>query len=341
MRIGIHIRYHRCETTWVALQLASWIRSKGMDCSVLSFGSRGKTVHPEWDQEVMTDYNRLDDWLSKCKYVIWFHDVTLADIMHANSRKVKTVLVASWDDMATQVELYKQVYRVVCLSPSLAQRLRDEFRLSNVIYAPVDIPLMNPRQSIVMRPDRPRILLNVRGPRKQQLGSSMGSVLTNWFHQLLAEWTIWIPRSLMHSRSWINKCMAAPNRDSTFHFVTKADWDTQRLLYGWNDLTIWPTLHGGHAFTVVLSLLMGAPVVTFDVPPANEYINRDNGILAPCQIRYIDGHANIVPDLTRYEALVTRLVTQKGALARLKKHTVDWTVERRKLFIDGWLQVFK
>lgn len=342
MRVGIHVRYHRCETTWVALQLASWIRSQGASCSVLALGARGKAVHPEWDQEVMTDVNcDFADWASKCQYVVWFYDASIADLAHARMQGAKPVLVASWDDPVSHAELYRQAYRVVCLSPSLAQRLRGELQLKNVVYAPIDMPMLDPRQSITMRPDKPRVLLNLRGPRKQQLGSAMVPMLTNWFHQVQAEWTIWVPRSMLHKRSWVNKCMRSPHKESTFHFVTRADWDTQRLLYGWNDLTIWPTLKGGHALTVVFSLVMGAPVVTFDVPPANEYVSKDNGILAPCQVRYANGRASVVPDLQRYEGYVTRLLTQKNALNKLKKHTADWTGERRKLFTAGWQEVFK
>jgi glycosyltransferase involved in cell wall biosynthesis len=342
MKTGIHIRYHRCETTWVALQLASWIRSQGGSCSVLALGSRGKTVHPEWDNEVVTDYTcDFKEWASKCQYVIWFYDASIADLLQAKMKGAKPVLVASWDDPVGHAELYKQAYRVVCLSPSLTERLRHELQLKNVIYAPIGMPMLESRQSITIRPDRPRVLLNLRGPRKQQLGPVMGPTLTNWFHQIQAEWTLWVPKNMLHERSWINKCIKSPHKDSTFHFVTNADWDSQRLLYGWNDITIWPTLRGGHALTAIFSLIMGAPVITFDVPPANEYITKDNGILSPCQVRYDNGRATIVPDLQRYEHCVTRLLTQHTALANLKSHTSDWTQERRKLFIAGWNEVFK
>lgn len=341
MRVGIRVPYQRSENTWLALQLASWLKTQGIVTSVLAIGACNDNVHPDWDNFVKSDMNYpFKEWVKKQSYVIWFGVASPSDIFQAKRSGQKIVMVASWEDNIYYNSLFRHATKVICLSPSLAHRLRGDTNMRNIFYVPLDLPSFTPHKTLIIRPERPRVLLNLRGPKSGQFGSMLANTMSNLFEHIVAEWTIWVPRSLLHDRAWVSKTLEHKNSEGAYHFASKADWDTQRMLYSWNDLTLLPTLRGGHGSAIVISLLSGTPVITFDVPPANEYLSKENGILAPCQVEYNkEGLARMIPDLQRYETCITKALQQKNTLSKLKKHTSDWSEERRKLFKDGWLDV--
>lgn len=342
-KVGIHIRYQRCETAWIALQLAEWLQANQIPVSVLSLGRRGDHVHPDWDHKVRSDNNvdNLLDWYKQHSHVVWFSDVAAADIYTAKQAGTKSILVASWDDPASHRKLYKMVDRLVSASPALTHRLRGDFKGKKVTYIPLHMHNMEQREAMAaIRPSRPHVLLNLRNSRKHQPGKRIAQMLRNWFHQIEAEWTIWVPRSLENENSWIHKCFVSPHENSSFTFCTKADWDSQRLLFGWHDVMVWPTLQVGFGLPVVMALTMGMPVASFDIPPVNEYVIRENSLLSPTQVQYNNtGGAQLLPDLSRFEAQVASLLSNPPLLQKYKKHTGDWVTERAKLFASGWRDV--
>lgn len=342
MHVGFHLRYQRCESTWVGLQIANWLKSFGISSSVLSFGARSDSVLTEWDKKVTTDYKLpFMTWLANKTHVVWAGDVTLEDIEIANLKKVKTILIASWNDPAEYMSLYSSAHKVVCLSPSLSKRLTRIHQLKNVHYAPLDIPSWSVSSSLTLRPDRPKVLINLRGPRKQQLGTKLYDTLTRWFKKVPAEWLLWVPKSLNHRKSWIHKCISSKHEKSSISLINEADWNSQRLILSKADLHVLPVTNTNHGLSAIMSLFMGTPVVTFDLPPANEYLNKANSALVPCQIQYLsDGIAQIVPDLLRLDIAVQKLATQPELLGSLKKHTADDTSDRKQLFKNAWQEVF-
>jgi hypothetical protein len=86
---------------------------------------------------------------------------------------------------------------------------------------------------------------------------------------------------------------------------------------------------------------MGTPVIGFDIPPLNEYVIKENSLLAPVQVRYDNkGNPILSPDIPKLESSVTGFLKQPYLLQRFKKHTSDWVKERAKLFNSGWKEVF-
>jgi glycosyltransferase involved in cell wall biosynthesis len=142
---------------------------------------------------------------------------------------------------------------------------------------------------------------------------------------------------MVNKKSWIHKCLKTTHPDSSFKFETRADWDSQRLLYGWSDFTLLPVIHSDHGLVPLMSLSMGSPVATFDIPPSNEYINKGNGILAPCQVKYDKvGLASLVPDVQRFESMVKKTLTDGDLVVNMKDHTNDYANDRKSAFIKTW-----
>jgi glycosyltransferase involved in cell wall biosynthesis len=299
-------------------------------------------VHPDWDHEVRTDETvEFDDWVIDKTHVVWIGEINLLYLLAAKAAKAQTIFVASWFDPVERLGAYALADRIVCLSPSLANRLRSNLQLTNIIYVPVELPDTQARSPLTLRPDKPRVLLNLRGPRSRQLGSKLLTSLSRWFHQAPADWTIWVNKSLLCKKSWVHKAFDSTHPASSFRFEHQADWDTQRLLYSSSDLTIIPTMKGNHALDVVMSLAFGSPVVVFNTPPANEYVCKGNGLMAPCMVTYVKGEPTLVPDIQRFEQTVLNLLLNKNQLGKLKRQTGAWSKERKKLFVEGWSTVFR
>jgi glycosyltransferase involved in cell wall biosynthesis len=342
IKVGIHIRYQRCEAAWIALQLASWLKNNYIDCSVLSFGKEGQNVYPQWDSRIRTDrkLHNLSSWFAEHTHIVWIGDVSKQDVKTAKQAGAKTVFIVSWDDSYNVRSLYESFDYLITMSPSLRQRLVAEYKNKKIFYIPLHmIDLAQRQSSHTYRPDKPRVLLNLRNSRSHQLGSKLTPVLKSLFAKHAAEWTLWVPKSLINKKSWISKAIIQ-NQDSSYKLEFSADWDNQRWLYGSHDLMIWPTLYIGYGLSAIMAQTMGLPVVGFDVPILNEYLVKENSHLIPVQIQYNkSGIASMSPDLARLESVVSKILAAPQLITKFKKHTGDWSKERYELYESGWKQV--
>ncbi len=273
-------------------------------------------------------------WLSKNPSVVFFIHHCFLDQVQENVKKgIKSVYVVMWERFC---DYKKSADLVDVLVAPTANCLRFLHRMGYGVKT-VYIPWMVDYHKTPPKPSREplRLFFSQGLPESRRRGDfayrAVGQLLKEGFSiELLVNHVDHIlPRDRTELKKLpTDKVKVYSNTDFTSHI------DLMRK----SDLFLWPTLREGLGLMGLESLSVGTPVVSFDVPPVNEFLAHGvNSTLAECSTRWFrDGVPEVDADEKSYESYLKALRYAVKNAVYLKEWAQHGLEQRQSRFYRAW-----
>lgn len=281
MNIGFHMCYHHSDKTITGLSMARQLVKNGHDVQILTMGTRVKLLDNRWNTKLING-SEIDywDWVEKQDIVIWPIPPSAPQVIHANAKGVKTIIVAFNDDLKEDLKDSYTLAKVV-VSPLLQTTflLRDKWNLPKCYYWPLDLDL-----PITRKPDKAvKSSLSVLFPL---CGSQSNYIMFDVFDVIkeVAEKRQDVNFTIMYANSFINEAVRLLTEIAKFNpnvkLIKEPTWNDQIKLFANHDLTVRTETRDGCGLNYLASIIQGTPVLSYDVAPVREFVgNLKNAIL--------------------------------------------------------------
>lgn len=340
--IGICTRWRKTDATHAALSVARRLHELACPFIINCYDWRSGDVAADYDKHV--HHIQFQKWLSTVKHIIWTAPVDSYFITQARKKHIRSSLYTSWDQLEPYDEKVLAEYTHI-LVPSVVQamQLRDKFKLRNVAMLPYDpgVPSTLRGEHTNCVPGRTKLFLSLYGAQLRRVDLSAILVLATLMQDLpQVDVTIACSKGLaMYTQKELKQL--AKKFPGRWRNLFNCKWTDQVIEMSKHDLTVWPAKWDGFGIVGTTSLAMGTPVIAWDMPPVNEHLaSGRNSILVQSSIEYNwIGMPSVKPNYQEFDRVLRWLITDKTALAELRKHTAERFDERRDEFRKGWAAV--
>lgn len=345
MTVGIYTRYAHCDESYFALRLASFLQENGADFSVYSAGPMTR-LGVGFDRFVQDKTNiRFTDWVTNKSVVVWTHVPASEQLMWARKRGVRTIIVPLWQELRPPFRrAIRQADTVIATSKEARELFRDVYKFKNVLLIPFDTGLPITKKKRKVDPRRVRLFLPWFDRNARCTQSSFLLQLERILC-LMPQTYLTVSISSSKFAPAIGKFFKRLN-NVTGGRVTTIRGSSLRerpRLFAQADLTIFPAECDNYGITGLTSLNLGTPVVSFAVPPQNDFIYTDiNGVLVKTELDYDENgvpHAN--PDYLLFFEVVQALIAETELIDKLNNKVGHNLQSRRRSFDLGWNLFFK
>lgn len=334
--LGVCTRYHHHEAPQIAMRIANWANSRGMDSSLFSTTPRPPRLHRKWDKDVArTSRLRFTEWATSCSTILWTHVPHKEQINWCNEHNINTIVHPFWHELTDEDRASLKVANwVVSPNAALARLMASKFGIRKTLVAPYDTGLPFTCKDNRLRPNYIWVLLPLydREPLK------MECTAIEVAGRLLAAREDVVVTVLYNSSTLVSR---AKRRLKDFQryfgdrmrIYRSVPLESRPMLFRDHDVTMWPAHYDSVGLTPLMSVSMGTPVVSFTFPPVTEVLTKQNSVPVPCE-----GHYNrigvpvVEPNYQLYERCLQNAVINRDYLASLNSTVLEGLEQRRAVF---------
>jgi len=336
--LGICTRYCHHEAPQIGMRIADWELDRGGEASLFSTTKCPPRLDARWDKDVAaTSKLRFTDWAEKCSTILWTHVPHPEQISWCTSRGINTVLYPLWHELQDKDRTaIKLANWVVSPSAESARLIANRMGVRKSLGAPFDTGLPLTCKDERLKPNYIWVLLPLfdQEPYKTEgtaievagrlLAARDDIVLTAIYNSSTI--TSWAKRRLNDFRRFFGQRM---------RIIRSLPIARRPLVFRDHDLTMWPAHYDSACLTPLMSLTMSTPVISFNFPPASEFLTKENSVPVKC-----DGHYNRIgvphvdPDYQLYERCLQNVVMNRDYLLSLQQSVLQGLDRRRTVFND-------
>ncbi len=335
MRIGFHLNYTQSDNALAGLALASQISRAGHDISILSRGTRSRSVDPHFDNKVINHKSiSFWDWAQKQDIIIWTHAVPVEVIQVLKQLEIKTVIYSLWDELSKDVKL---AYRVVDMvaSPIMqnAIQLREMWKIKKSYYWPLNLNLPITLKEDITNKDL-KVLVPICGSQIYVQYSEVFDMLNRIIKNTKnTKFTLLTSKRFA---AFANKAVEQLQKENEVTVIKDPDWIEQVKLYSNHDLVVKCSVRDNCNLIPLVSAALGTPLITLDLPPINETPGSKHMFLSECMKTSNEFKVPLArPDYNSFTSEVIELCENRE---KINKAHVDLSKEFKhyhKLSKDG------
>jgi glycosyltransferase involved in cell wall biosynthesis len=337
MKIGFRLKYQKSDGAFVAFRVADLVQGLGYDVEFSSTLRKTANVHPGWDRylnrNAKLDYYR---WVqSGMSHVFFIGTASGPEIMAAKKSKVKTILIALWDEIEqSDVPALRLLDDIICPNNKTLQLLKLKENLENLHHVPWDPGVPLTQENRELDPQRLGLIWPLDGSQSTHQEPKFLPIAETILKQCPNVWMTITYSSLMPAQGVKELRRLYQSGDGRVELVRNPSWDKHQLLFGQHDITIWPTLIESVGLIGLCSLYMGTPVFAFDHPVVGEMVkDGKSGILVPCELQpnWL-GVPFVKPDYQEFGQYLIKTAQDTKTLNELRGWTFVGLKERREVF---------
>lgn len=333
--LGVCTRYCFHEATQVAVRLADWQADKGREATIKSV-SRSSPDVSRWDEDVDRNAKRLfTDWARECSTIFWTHVPRAEQITWCSRKGIKTAVYPFANEISDHHKpVLRQADVVLCANAPFYEYVTKRLGVKDAVYLPYDNGLPFTRKHPKLKPNNVWVLL----PIYDRESAKMERTALDLLGRLLAAREDVIASVMYNSStigSWGKKRCRVFQKDfgERIRILKGLSLEQRPLIFRDHDLTMWPVHFDGMGITPLMSLTMGTPVVTFNLPVYTELLNKKNSVPVPCPGSYNQvGVPRLEPDYNIYERCLQNAAIDRKLLASLQQSSLNGLEARRSIF---------
>ena len=343
-KLGVFAPYGWDDATYMAGSLYELaITVFGYATSFLSAATKEEGVHFMWDASVV-DGNRhsFKHWASDREQVVWFH-LNPQKLEQAILVGCKNTLVALPHRITlADLPLLSKFDHIVCPTKQLYDSLKLKMVHDDLQYVPWDthMPIMEKEGGRVS--GAVRVLVPLDSPTARAIGPLVLHTL-----RVLLDGNPKAEVTVLYGKNWPQNALMALHELSDLHedrvtCIKKPTYCKRVEAYRNTDWVFVPSVADNAGLPALDALACGAPVISFNAPPFNEFLTPfHNACLAKCETEITTmGAVQIKPNArelldTLYEACANRSV-----LHMLKQRDWPEMESRRRTFQAFWKQAW-
>jgi hypothetical protein len=337
MRIGFNTRYHRRDSTFMALQVARLVERAGSEASVLSDTQNVVPVDPLWDRRVV--YPRASTftaWARNQDIIVWTHIPPLGQLEWCQGHGIHTVLLFPWDEFNYfDAEHFRSITRIVSPIKAAGALLRTTYKMSNVTTIPwaASLPVVRkpPKRDTAVRLFMP--LVSCQPTRMELAAVDMAQRLAQYARVTVCYDIV--------SGQCRRRLLRAAKRWPNLQIIQESREIAQRLHFADADLTVWPSLVETSGLAGLRSLTMGTPLVAFRQSPTQEFVaeGRNGVLVAGSTMSNRMGVPFVQPDYPAMEAAILELLSNTTTLQQMQLSAGYNMVARQQFFDEQWIKL--
>lgn len=342
-RLGIVTRYVQLEVTHAAIHLAEMARERGTPATIFGVGQVRREVAKSWDSRVITTKQQhLASWAQRCNRIVWTHVPKQSEVLHIQGLGVETALLINWEELAPSHQSAVLTFdKVIIPYRCVAHVLQRRWDLKKVtsIMMPWDVPVpFTQRDSGLHK--RLCAYFPMYDSQPQRLDQAVFAMM----HKVLSDTDADVMVACGRRWSLSSKRIVKQLRkdfSSRVVLILRPNILQRLLLFSRADLTVWAPRFESFGLIGLNSLCMGAPVISWDIRPQNEFLKSwKNSVLVPAKT--VENWLGVPEVKTGYkefgEVLVSTL-RDKALIAKMKNHTSYGLDNRRRQFEAGWSEL--
>lgn len=340
MKIGFRIPYRPCDATSMCLQVAKLALDFGIDIEIYPLDKAEKT-NSFWDRYLVRKGKYpVHEWLKSGLEQIFYCKPPDADeLSYLKKLRVRSQLLLLWDMLEkTDESLLLKFDGIISPARAPARLFIDRLRPPNLQYLPWDTGIPFTIEAHPVEVDRLSIYWPLTDSQIMHQELQFLPVIAAVLKALPALWLTISCSSAMPLNALRELQKLVQCENGRVELLHDPVLEREQLLYGFHDLTIWPTLLESAALVGLSSLSMGTPLIAFDHPIVSEVV-RDgkNGHLVPCELSLNELQVpRVVPDYPLFTRHLLSLLSDVSRIRRLREDTVSDLRERRQAFHGKW-----
>jgi len=340
--ISVCASYQQSDQLFAAVAIADRLWRDGRKFVFLRRYWSAKSIFPEWDNQIKRgaffDVGPYTDNL-----VIWTEPVDAKWLAFAAENHIYNYLYTSYDQLhllAISPHL-DQYARIIAPSVSQANLIAGRHNLKTLAAIPYTPSLPATHKRSLVQGGRVRLFISLSG-------SQLGRVELKAFSVLLgvceANPNVDLTVATSGGLSRKSKVCLAALQDFLGKRCTtlkSRSWHDQVIAMAESDLTVWLPLHDGLGLVGLTSIYVGTPVVSWDVPPINEFLNNGaDSILVKCGVSCNqNGRPGVRPNYDDLAEAITTLVREPKFLSALRRNTTSGALFNDKMATVGWREL--
>lgn len=342
MRVGITSPWRPQGLATMAVQLGRLVESLGGAWEVFPFARR-ESMGPTLDTHVTTKDFR--DWVETLDVLVMLEHIDPAWIAGAESAGVPCAFVPMLEWFVGDVAELAERVDVVVAPCRLTECALAGRRLRHTVCVPwaVDLAPVGPEPHTDH--GRLRLLHNASMPRSRRHTALAIEIFLGLVDagldvelRLKAQEPFDKVRGFAPDtfRRELDAIAQAQQLNGRFIYdVREASTGENLALYRQADLLVYTSAYDGIGLMVQEALHCGLPVLAPDVPPVNEWVGPDNGVLVPCRLDPSNrGVPFAWPDVSVAIDRVVRL--GRDGIAALRSGCHRRLVDRQRAWREGW-----
>ena len=345
MKIGFDVQYKPHDAVYAALRLSDSLKLIGYETTLFSNKLPRHSYGCGWDDLVVTPKDMsYEEWLLGVSHIIWPVPPS-KDVVQKVGKSIVTIALAPWDCLPGYTRnSFKICAHVVSPCVENSKTLQREANIRDVSTIQWDSPIpITKKIPSDIDPARPKVLIPLHS--SQGLRCDLDA---------LYEIILGIQNKSPHAVITIShspKSMPWSCKKSLSKFITKnksinsvideTTCTSSLVLYGQNDIVLWPAEIEGFGLVGIEALYMGTPVIAYDIPPISRIIEDGvNGRLVPCNSGGSRGGVMYAePDPAAFIEIATDSINNK--IVALNKNTSSGRRAARSLFLSQWKRLIE
>jgi len=342
---GISLRYHQCEATWAAIQLAELAREAGIHVRLYADDVCNRELSPYWDAHV-TDGRKVpfDEWMMGCTRVIWTTPPSQLCLDRVQHRGIETQLLADWEliqeedaDVVARLDSMILPHRCVAEAMCRWASMIDGHFYPYLLPWDVQLPITKPQK--FREPEM------VYMPLHDSQAAKITLMVFNVLHAILTH----MPKvsvTLTGGARWSLKSLRAVNalrrhHGSRIQFIRKPDACRRLQLLTEADVMLWPACYENFGIIGLEAITMGVPVLAWEIPPMTEFLRHNhNAVLVPCDVQYNWlGVPCVHPDYDAFGRAALSLLQNPQLLATIRATSRKGLQARKDQFMQMWTKL--
>ncbi len=341
MRLGIVTQYRRHEATYIAITLANWARSRGIDVSIFSPLQRCSDISRHWDAAVRTNgRTRFTDWAQQQDKLIFMQCPSHEQVTWCRTNHIWVTIYSIWHEIDNDDQrAYKAADLVLAPTQTATNYLRSRWQLSRCLHLPLDLGqpfvLKEPRRQAKQR----SLLLPLFDGVARRFEMTVLEVVARLLEtfddiRFAAAYT----SSTLAPHAYSKLRQLSLRYRGRVDLLPRVDFNERPLLFQRHDLTLWPTVAESTGYWGLMSMCQGTPVACFQYTPVSEFVNENNSISLPCRQGFTDMGVPVAdPDYSKWEDhLHAALKTPE--LLRMLQQSVHCGLDQRRATFQETLQ---
>lgn len=344
-QVGIYAPYTWDEATEMAGAVGGLAKMLGLHVSWCPSSEKCQDVHFRWDKEVLGPRKgkKFQEWTKKCSHIVWF-EVHKERLKTARSSSdAQNILVPLYHRLDKRsLQLLDNFDVVVCPSEATTAIIRPYVQTYKPALHLWDSTLRLQRKKLPADDEELRLLMIADGQGISDQGNLLLSVL-----RLLLDHFPTLRITLRYSRRWSKAGEGSlkelvKRSDGRLEFLKQPNFIERTRSYGHHDLAFCccAAANSGHAALECLSA--GLPVISFDVPPFNEFIQAGyNGHLIECRVETdMLGIPRIKPKASSTFDILRECLGDPDKLDRWQRNPWSWLETRSRCFLLYWKRLW-
>jgi glycosyltransferase involved in cell wall biosynthesis len=345
MSVGIYTHYAQCDQAYLAIRLAEFLRSLGVDFSIYTDNQPAKLKIAQDNVVVYRNKQRYSDWVKKHDAVVWTHVPKIEQINIAKRSGAITVIAPMWQELNPPFKkTIRHADHLIAMSVEARELFHGVYKFRNVTLIPFDVGLPPTKKDASVSQKKIKLFLPWfdRNARCAQ----------NYFLDRLEYLLTFMPET--HLTVAISSSKFSPSIAKFFQRLSRKTSGRVTLkrnipvtsrpaLFAAHDLTVYPAECDNYGMSSLMSISSGTPVITFAVSPQIDFVYPDaNGVLVKTKVDFDEnGVPHARADYDTFSDALQALIAEPRQIDLLNKKINYNLNSRRKSFELGWQSVLR